>query len=218
MNLSKAFEMTVAYTGIESVIKVDSKGYICLNDFIKYFPNKRLDVWRKLKSTKEYISIVNKDLKTTNRCELNSVIARRGKYNGGTFAHEYVAMEFAMWLSPEFKLSVIKSYQNGSQKKENWNIKRILSAFNYKLMSTAIEHDHKDPKFYHYTNEAIMINKIVFGKHEKCIREIATENQLDLIASMEGHNATLIRIGLDFQERKKSLKILFNEEKENESM
>ena len=92
MNLSKAFEMTVAYTGIESVIKVDSKGYICLNDFIKYFPNKRLDVWMKLKSTKEYISIVNKDLKTTNRCELNSVIARRGKYNGGTFAHEYVAM------------------------------------------------------------------------------------------------------------------------------
>ncbi len=75
-------------------------------------------------------------------------------------------------------------------------------------MSQAIEKDHEDPKFYHYSNEAKMLNKIVFGKSEKGIREMASEKQLDLIAKIEGHNATLIGIGMNYQERKEKLKLL----------
>jgi len=133
---------------------------------------------------------------------------RRGKYEGGTYAHELIALEFASWLSPEFKYKIYSEYQNGTQQKENWNIKRILASFNYKLMSKAVENDHEDPKGYHYSNEARMINRIVFGKPDKELRDLATEQQLDLIAKLEGHNATLIGVGMDYQSRKEQLPVL----------
>lgn len=214
MKLQRAFEMSVEYLGKSDPIRVDKEKRISLTDMVKFFPKKRLDVWLKTKPTKEFIKIVDKDLNTTSGCSLKSLVTKRGKYEGGTYAHEYIAMEFAMWLSPEFKLNVIKAYQDGTQKKENWNIKRILAANNYRIMTLAVEQDHEDPKSYHYSNEARMLNNIVFGKSEKSIRDTATEYELDLIANLEGHNSTLIFLGMDYQERKEKLKeIHFKETK-----
>ena len=210
MKLEKAFNVSLDYLGHNDPIRVDEDGYICLTDMIKYFPNKRLDNWMVLKSTKDFIDVL---LNTLNPSDLkggkNTVLKRkRGKYDGGTYAHELIALEFATWLSPEFKLMVYYAYQNGTQRKENWNIKRILACHNYKIMTKAIEQDHEQPKFFHYSNEAIMINNIVFGKSEKGIRETATEEQLDLIAELEGHNATMIKLGMKFPTRKQELPFL----------
>ena len=208
MKLQKAFEMRVNYLGINETIRVNENGYICLTDLNKYYPTKRIRDWEGLKTTKEFLSTVEEFLNSEDSRSLELIKKQRGRYDGGTYAHELVAFEFATWLSPEFKLKVFLDYQNGTQQKENWNIKRILASFNYKLMSKAVEGDHEEPKFYHYSNEAIMLNRIVFGKHEKTIRDTATEKQLDLIAKLEGHNATLIGIGMDFQQRKEKLRLL----------
>lgn len=205
MKLAKAFEISLDYLGHNDPIKIDADGYICLTDMIKYFPKKRLDNWIRLESTKDFIKVVEFNLNTS---DVSGLKRRRGKYEGGTYAHELIALEFASWLSPEFKYKIYSEYQNGTQNKENWNIKRILASFNYKLMSKAVEQDHEDPKFYHYSNEAQMLNRIVFGETHKGIRDNATESQLDLIAKLEGHNATLIGIGLDFKDRKEKLKVL----------
>jgi hypothetical protein len=133
------------------------------------------------------------------------VTKKRGRYDGGTYAHELIAFEFATWLSTEFKLEVFLRYQEGSQNIKNWNIKRILSAFNYKLMSNAVVNAHDPVKFYHFSNEAIMINKIVFGKHEKELRDNASTIELEEIARLESHNATMIELKMSFQERKVKL-------------
>lgn len=217
MKLAKAFEMTVEYLGKIDPIRVDEDGFVCLTDMVKYFPSKRLDNWMALKSTADFIAVLE-GLNTLDPSDLKNcskVLKRkRGKYDGGTYADELVALEFATWLSPEFKVKVYKAYQNGTQHKQNWNIKRILASFNYKLMTKAIEQDHEQPQFFHYSNEAIMLNIIVFGKSEKGIRDTATEEQLDLLAKLEGHNATLIGIGMSFDERKIKLRQLIAPVKE----
>jgi len=72
MKLQKAFEMSVEYLGHADPIRVDKRGYICLTDMAKFFPRKRLDVWMKSASTKEFIDTVDKFLNTTERCDLES--------------------------------------------------------------------------------------------------------------------------------------------------
>ena len=39
------------------------------------------------------------------------IIPSSGKYSAGTFAHSDIALEFASWLSPEFKLYLIKEFE-----------------------------------------------------------------------------------------------------------
>ena len=38
------------------------------------------------------------------------IVSKSGRY-GGTFAHSDIAFEFASWISPEFKLYIIKDYK-----------------------------------------------------------------------------------------------------------
>lgn len=60
------------------------------------------------------------------------LIAKAGRY-GGTFAHKDIALEFASWLSPEFKLYIIKEFQRLKQAEVEtagqleWNIRRFLA-------------------------------------------------------------------------------------------
>ena len=205
MKLQKAFEMRVNYLGVNETIRVNEDGYICLTDLNKYYPKKRIRDWEALKATKEFIETVSSFLNSENSRSLDLIKKQRGRYDGGTYAHELIAFEFATWLSPEFKLQVFLEYQNGTQRKEDWNIKRILASHNYKIMTKAIEQDHENPQNYHYSNEAIMINKIVFGKHEKGIRDSASEYDLDRIANLESHNSTMIYLGMNFKTRKENL-------------
>lgn len=214
MKLDEALTLRMSFNDLQGEIRVDENGYICLNDLAAYYPNKKIDRWKENKSTIEFIELMEKVLNTHNSGYLNKgdsthlkkvIISKRGKYNGGTYAHQDLAMEFCMWLSPEFKLTVIQAYRKGSQKKKDWNVKRILASYNYKIMSKSVEDAHDPAKFYHYSNEAKMLNVIVFGKSEKGIRELATEKQLDDIALFEGRNSAYIDLGMNYEERKKVL-------------
>jgi hypothetical protein len=211
MELRKALQLQVEYFGRNGTIRVDENAYVCLNDLNEYFPNKRLDNWLRLDTTNDFIKTVDKILNTSDVRELgSSVVAKRGRHKSGTFAHKWVAQKFAMWLSPEFELSVIQAYESGEQRKQNWNIKRILAANNFKIMCEAIQTAHEPAKPYHYSNEARMVNGIVFGAMD-FDRDTATEPQLDAVAHLEASNGTLIDLGFEYQERKEKLAVMYQQ-------
>ena len=140
--------------------------------------------------------------------------AKAGRY-GGTYAHKDIALEFAMWISPEFKLYLIKEFQRLKQKeaednKLEWNVKRILSKANYRIHTDAIK-AHLIPKLLNtkqyqfvYATEADILNQALFGQTAKQwkdanpelkgnMREHATIEQLTVLASLESQNALLIQ-------------------------
>ena len=72
------------------------------------------------------------------------VISKQGRYNSGTFAHPDIAFEFASWLSPEFKLYLIKEFERlkhneAYQQKIEWSATRLLSKVNYDIHTDAIK-------------------------------------------------------------------------------
>ena len=148
--------------------------------------------------------------------------AKAGRY-GGTYAHKDIALEFAMWISPEFKLYLIKEFQRLKQKeaednKLEWNVKRILSKANYRIHTDAIK-AHLIPKLLNtkqhqfvYATEADILNQALFGQTAKQwkdanpklkgnMREHATIEQLTVLAGLESHNALLIQQGFPQEER-----------------
>lgn len=148
--------------------------------------------------------------------------AKAGRY-GGTYAHKDIALEFAMWISPEFKLYLIKEFQRLKQKeaednKLEWNVKRILSKANYRIHTDAIK-AHRIPKLLNtkqhqfvYATEADILNQALFGQTAKQwkdanpklkgnMREHATIEQLTVLAGLESQNALLIQQGFPQEER-----------------
>lgn len=105
------------------------------------------------------------------------VISKPGRY-GGTYAHRDIAFEFATWLSPEFKLYLIKEFQRlkdeeDQRKHLGWDAKRMLTKINYKIHTDAIK-EHivprlitKKQKEFVYANEADVLNMALFGMTAK---------------------------------------------------
>jgi len=136
--------------------------------------------------------------------------ARAGIF-GGTYAHIDIALEFASWVSPEFKLFIIKEFQRLKQEENEklasgWDTKRVLAKVNYKIHTDAIR-EHLIGKFsfekYVYASEADMLNIIVYGeihaewkkknpKVEGNQRDNGTVEQLVVMANLESINAMLI--------------------------
>lgn len=150
--------------------------------------------------------------------------SKSGRY-GGTFAHKDIAFEFASWISPEFKLYIIKDYQRlkedeNSRLSLDWNLRRTLAKTNYKIHTDAIkdylipEHISARQKNIKYANEADVLNVALFGMTAKewrtqnpdrakreNIRDNATLEQLIILTNLESLNAELIKEGLSQSER-----------------
>ena len=157
------------------------------------------------------------------------IVSKSGRY-GGTYAHSDIAFEFASWISPEFKLYIIKDYkrlkaEENSRLSLNWNLNRELSKLNYRIHTDAIKANLIPPKLtplqisYTYASEADMINVVLFGKTAKQwrdenlnengnIRDQATIYQLLVLSNMESYNAILIQQGKSQAERMKLLREL----------
>jgi hypothetical protein len=148
--------------------------------------------------------------------QARGLIASAGRY-GGTYAHKDIAFEFGSWLSPEFKLYLIKEFQRLKEDENRrlslgWNLNRTLSKLNYRIQTDAIK-SHIVPTLisqeqanYVYANEADVLNVALFGqtakawrdanpKQEGNIRDYATIEQLLVLANMESMNAEFIRMG-----------------------
>jgi hypothetical protein len=130
-----------------------------------------------------FIMSPQKWIKATNAV---GIYSKSGRYGGGTFAHKDIAFEFASWLSPEFKLYLIKEFQRLKQLEKTttqsleWQVKRSLVKTNYKIHTDAIKKQLeslnllKFQEKIRYADEADMLNLIMFGKTAK---EWKDENQ-----------------------------------------
>ena len=149
------------------------------------------------------------------------IVSKLGRY-GGTFAHSDIAMEFASWISPEFKLYIIQDYKRlksdeNSRLSLGWNLNREISKINYKIHTDAIkEYILKDltneQLSYKYASEADMLNVALFNKRAKQwreenpglkgnMRDYASLKELLVLANMESYNAVLIGKGMNQKER-----------------
>ena len=230
-----------------TVIQINEDDYISLTDMMKakdgefFFHN-----WLRNRNTVEFLGIWEK----VNNPNFNSVefdrikskaglnnfrlsakewmektgavgiISRAGRY-GGTYAHKDIAFEFAMWISPEFKVYLIRDFQRlkeAEQQALGWSAKRELSKINYHIHTDAIKENlvPQEIDAYHksliYAEEADVLNVALFGQTAKewrdknpdlkgNMRDYATINQLICLSNMENLNAVLINEGMPQQER-----------------
>ena len=152
------------------------------------------------------------------------IYSKGGKYSIGTFAHPDIAFEFASWLSPEFKLYLIKEFERLKkneyyQYKINWNANRILSKVNYAVHTDAIKNYivpvlTEEQKRFVYAEEADVLNVALFGMTAKewreknpelskngNIRDYTDLLHLVILSNLETINANLIADNISQEER-----------------
>ena len=151
------------------------------------------------------------------------IISKSGRYDSGTYAHEDIALEFASWISPEFKLYFIKEfrrlkYEENERLKLGWNVKRELVKINYKIHTDAIKENLIPPEISSqevkliYATEADLLNKALFGMtaqewkernkdKEGNMRDYANVIQLVVLANLESLNSEFIKDSLAQGER-----------------
>jgi hypothetical protein len=148
--------------------------------------------------------------------------ATAGRY-GGTYAHPDIAFEFGMWISPQFKIYLIKEFQRLKDEENNrlkldWNLQRTLAKVNYHIHTDAIK-ENLIPKVitrqqaaFVYASEADLLNVALFGitamewresnpDQKGNVRDHATLEQLVVLSNLESINALLIQQGLSQHER-----------------
>ena len=140
------------------------------------------------------------------------IVAKAGRY-GGTYAHKDIAFEFASWISPQFKLYLIREFQRlKDEEKEQlgWDIRRNLTKINYRIHTNAIKTNlipkeiTKQQANNIYAVEADVLNIALFGMTAKDwqnanpelkgnIRDYADISQLVCLSNLENLNALLIQ-------------------------
>ena len=223
------------------ILSKDNEDYISLTDMVQNFEggSSLIESWLRNKNTLSFLAVWEKmhnpgfnsiefdGIKMEaglNRFTMSAkkwmekvngigVIAKAGRY-GGTFAHKDIAFEFGSWLSPEFKLYLIKEFQRLKEQEIQsgqleWNIRRSLTKTNYHIHTDAIKEFLIPPEIskeqagHIYASEADLLNMALFGKtakewrtenpnREGNIRDYATVGQLVVLASLESQNALLI--------------------------
>ena len=182
------------------------------------FKGVEFDSFRKEAGTNAFTLSPQRWIENTNAI---GIVSKSGR-GGGTFAHPDIAMEFASWISAEFKLYLIQDYKRlksdeNSKLSLGWNLNREISKINYKIHTDAIkEYLLKDltneQLSYQYASEADMLNVALFNKRAKQwreenpdlkgnMRDYASLNELLILANMESYNAILIGKGTDQKER-----------------
>ena len=182
------------------------------------FKGVEFDSFRKEAGTNAFTLSPQRWIKNTNAI---GIVSKSGR-GGGTFAHPDIAMEFASWISAEFKLYLIQDYKRlksdeNSKLSLGWNLNREISKINYKIHTDAIkEYLLKDltneQLSYKYASEADMLNVALFNKRAKQwreenpdlkgnMRDYASLNELLVLAHMESYNAILIGKGMEQKER-----------------
>lgn len=156
------------------------------------------------------------------------IVSKSGRYDGGTFAHPDIAFEFASWLSPEFKLYLIKEFERLKsnemyQQKIEWHANRLLSKLNYVVHTDAVKNYivptlTEEQKRFVYAEEADVLNVALFGMTAKewrennqelakkgNIRDYTDLLHLVILNNLENTNAEFIKLGMSQSERLISL-------------
>lgn len=232
-----------------SIITVKDIDYICITDIARIKsdePNSVIQNWLRTKDTIEFLGLWEQLNNTNfkpiefegfkNRAGSNAftlspqkwitntnaigIISKSGRY-GGTYAQKDIAFEFTSWVSPQFKLYLIKEFQRLKtleQKQLGWSVKRELAKINYHIHTDAIKGNlipkeiSKQQANFIYADEADVLNMALFGKTAKQwreenpklkgnIRDYATINELICISNLENINAVFINDNIPQSER-----------------
>lgn len=253
--MAKEKKSTISVQGTAiTILSHKEDDYICLTDMAKRFGGDDLIYsWMRNRNTLEFLGIWEQihnpefkggEFETFKKeAGLNSfhltpkkwieatqaigIQSRAGRYGGGTYAHKDLAFEFGSWLSPEFKLYLIKEFQRLKEDENRrlsleWNLNRTLSKVNYRIHTDAIKENiipaniTKEQEQYIYANEADVLNVALFGltamQWRKAnpgkagnVRDYSTVEQLLVLANLESMNAEFIRMGLPQGERLRKL-------------
>ena len=248
--MKKTSELDIKGT-IVRVVKIENEDYICLTDMLKAKDGEFfITDWLRNRNTLEYIGIWEqvynpafnygefatiRNLSGLNSFKIGvqefaertnaiSIISKAGRY-GGTYAHKDIAFEFAMWISAEFKIYIVKEFQRLKAKEQEligWSAKRELAKINYRIHTDAIKENlipaqvSRSQMNIIYANEADVLNVALFGKThlqwqaanpglKGNQRDYATINQLICISNMENINAVMINDGVPQPQRLKKL-------------
>jgi len=230
-----------------TIISVDEKDYISLTDMVRGIENglALIEKWLRNKNTIEFLGIweemYNPDFNSpefegikneaglnrfilsvkqwTEKTASKGLIAKAGRY-GGTYAHKDIAFEFASWVSPQFKLYLLKEFQRLKEQEQQllgWSAKRELSKINYHIHTDAIKQNLIPEELtlqqisMVYASEADVLNVALFGITAKQwrdenpdlkgnIRDYASINELICLSNMENINAVLINEGISQKE------------------
>ena len=234
---------------IISITSYKENDYICLTDMVRGEEgNDHIRNWMRNRNTVEFLGIweqlYNPNFKGVEfdtfkkEAGLNSfnltprkwientnaigIISKSGR-NGGTYAHRDIAFEFGAWISPMFKLLLIKEFQRLKEIESNkynleWDVKRVLSKVNYHIHTDAVK-NHIIPKskyavdkqWIEYAEEADLLNVALFGctakqwkevnpqyaLDGKNMRDFASINELAVLSNLESLNSELIKNGLE---------------------
>ena len=240
-------KITVDGTDIQ-VLQINEDDYISLTDMVRNIENGSalIEKWLRNKNTIEFLGIweemYNVDFNTTEyeailmesglnrfimsvkqwvaRTNSRGIVAKAGRY-GGTYAYKDIAFEFASWVSPQFKLYLIKEFERLKKEEQallGWTAKRELAKINYRIHTDAIKENLIPPELTPqqtsivYASEADVLNMALFGLTAKQwreknlekkgnIRDYASINELICISNMENINAVLIEDGMRQSER-----------------
>ena len=241
-----------------SIVKQDEQDYISLTDMVRGEEGSdHIRNWMRNRNTVEFLglweTLNNPNFKPVEfdtfrkQAGLNSfnltpkkwidatnaigLISKSGRY-GGTYAHKDLAFEFGTWISPMFKLLLIKEYQRLKEIESNqynleWNVKRILTKTNYQIHTDAVKgcivpekNYDKDKEWLVYAEEADLLNVALFkctakdwreanpdkAKKGLNIRDFASINELVVLANLENLNSILIRNQIHKAERYRQLR------------
>lgn len=231
-----------------TIISQHDQTYISLTDMVKNFGDDTMIYsWMRNRNTLEFIGIweelhnpsfnSHEFVTFKSQAGLNSfnltprkwieatkaigIISKSGRYGGGTFAHQDIAFEFASWLSPKFKLYLIKEFQRlkaEEQRQLGWDIKRNLAKINYRIHTDAIKENLIPPELTKfqvnlvYASEADVLNMALFGvtagtwrdanpEKKGNMRDYANISQLVCLSNIENLNALFISEGVSQAER-----------------
>jgi len=248
--MKKFKKLTLAIQGTPvSVISSPDGDYISLTDMLKAKDGEFfISDWLRNRNTVEFLgiweSVFNPDFNygefaaIKSQAGLNSykisvkewvektraigLRATAGRY-GGTYAHPDIAFEFGMWISPEFKIYLVKEFRRlkddeNDRLKLNWNLQRTLAKINYRIHTDAIKETlipptvNKQQAGFIYADEADLLNVALFGQTAKQwrdahpdaegnLRDHAPLEQLVVLTNLESLNSVLIRQGLPAPER-----------------
>lgn len=245
------------------IMRVNNKDYISLTDLARYKnemnPGDVIIKWMSNKSSFDFYwlweELFNEDFKLAESREFKNdsasqsftmspsrwismtnakgFVSKRGKYDGGTFAHPDIALEFASWLDPAFKLYLIQEferlkYNEGYQSQIEWSVRRSLSKTNYRIHTDSIKENivpklTEKQKQFVYASEADVINVALFGMTAKewrennpnldgNIRDYTDILHLIVLSNLEVLNASMIDNNISQSERLEKLNITARKE------
>lgn len=203
---------------LSMLIKTDDM-FFNATEMAKPFGKRPAD-FLKSDQTKEYIDAVIEESGNDNPRNDDFIKTKQGGKYQGTWLHQELALAFARWLSPKFSVKLDKWVRIKLKEEDQRRKDRLAAKTGYLELSEAVQNDHDPAKGYHFSNEANLINRIVLGMDAKKFKELhqidnIRDNldsfQIKAIEELQKLETALIKLGVEYQERKEQLTKFYQE-------